>query len=73
MKASGTLGPLLQHALCIWLSLPLFVNGPFALITTAISAALGTHSLLKGNSRALTTIIAIIDSTGSAGAALLLF
>ncbi|GKD74596.1 putative glycerol-3-phosphate transporter 4, partial [Tanacetum coccineum] len=31
----------------------LFVNGPYALITTAVSADLGTHSSLKGDSRAL--------------------
>ncbi|KAK4718379.1 hypothetical protein R3W88_016717 [Solanum pinnatisectum] len=46
-----------------------FVNGPYALITTAVSAELGTHSSLKGNSRALATVTAIIDGTGSIGAA----
>ncbi|KAG0477672.1 hypothetical protein HPP92_012391 [Vanilla planifolia] len=48
----------------------LFVNGPYALITTAVSADLGTHGSLKGNSRALATVTAIIDGTGSAGAAI---
>lgn len=48
----------------------LFVNGPYALITTAVSADLGTHSSLKGDLRALATVTAIIDGTGSAGAAL---
>ena len=48
----------------------LFVNGPYALITTAVSADLGTHKSLKGDSRALTTVTAIIDGTGSLGAAL---
>ncbi|KAI4324898.1 hypothetical protein MLD38_030341 [Melastoma candidum] len=47
----------------------MFVNGPYALITTAVSADLGTHSSLKGNSRALATVTAIIDGTGSVGAA----
>ncbi|CAA0834585.1 Putative glycerol-3-phosphate transporter 1 [Striga hermonthica] len=47
----------------------MFVNGPYALITTAVSADLGTHSSLKGNSRALATVTAIIDGTGSIGAA----
>ncbi|KAL2920454.1 putative glycerol-3-phosphate transporter 1 [Bienertia sinuspersici] len=46
-----------------------FVNGPYALITTAVSADLGTHRSLKGNSRALATVTAIIDGTGSIGAA----
>ncbi|KAL3649722.1 hypothetical protein CASFOL_006125 [Castilleja foliolosa] len=48
----------------------LFVNGPYALITTAVSADLGTHRSLKGDSRALATVTAIIDGTGSIGAAL---
>ncbi|CAN6232691.1 unnamed protein product [Urochloa humidicola] len=48
----------------------LFVNGPYALITTAVSADLGTHKSLKGDSRALATVTAIIDGTGSLGAAL---
>uniref|UniRef100_A0A8D0G6E2 Glucose-6-phosphate exchanger SLC37A2 n=1 Tax=Sphenodon punctatus TaxID=8508 RepID=A0A8D0G6E2_SPHPU len=46
------------------------VNGPYALITTAVSADLGTHECLKGNSKALSTVTAIIDGTGSIGAAL---
>ncbi|KAJ0183037.1 hypothetical protein K1T71_001013 [Dendrolimus kikuchii] len=45
------------------------VNGPYALITTAVSAELGTHSSLAGNSQALATVTAIIDGTGSVGAA----
>ncbi|EEE57489.1 hypothetical protein OsJ_07763 [Oryza sativa Japonica Group] len=48
----------------------LFVNGPYALITTAVSADLGTHKSLKGDSRALATVTSIIDGTGSLGAAL---
>ncbi|KAG6477878.1 putative glycerol-3-phosphate transporter 4 [Zingiber officinale] len=47
----------------------LFVNGPYALITTAVSADLGTHKSLKGDSRALATVTALIDGTGSVGAA----
>lgn len=45
------------------------VNGPYALITTAVSAELGTHSSLGDNSKALATVTAIIDGTGSIGAA----
>lgn len=48
----------------------LLVNGPYALITTAVAADLGTQSLTGGNSRALATVTAIIDGTGSVGAAL---
>ncbi|GFH10165.1 MFS domain-containing protein [Haematococcus lacustris] len=46
------------------------VNGPYALITTAVSADLGTHESLQGNSKALATVTAIIDGMGSLGAAL---
>lgn len=45
------------------------VNGPYALITTSVSAELGQHSSLEGNSKALATVTAIIDGTGSIGAA----
>ncbi|GAB4825926.1 hypothetical protein Ancab_008794 [Ancistrocladus abbreviatus] len=48
----------------------IFVNGPYALITTAVSCDLGTHSSLRGHSRALATVTAIIDGTGSIGAAI---
>lgn len=45
----------------------LLVNGPYALITTAVAAELGTHHSLEGNSKALATVAAIIDGTGSIG------
>ncbi|XP_076928693.1 putative glycerol-3-phosphate transporter 1 [Bidens hawaiensis] len=54
----------------LMLIIGMFVNGPYALITTAVSADLGTHRSLKGNSKALATVIAIIDGTGSIGAAI---
>ncbi|XP_070140090.1 glucose-6-phosphate exchanger SLC37A2 isoform X1 [Drosophila kikkawai] len=47
----------------------IFVNGPYALITTSVSAELGQHSCLEGNANALATVTAIIDGTGSIGAA----
>ncbi|CAI5514180.1 unnamed protein product [Closterium sp. Naga37s-1] len=47
-----------------------FVNGPYALITCAVSADLGQHASLRGNSKGLATVTAIIDGTGSLGAAL---
>ncbi|XP_015588754.1 glucose-6-phosphate exchanger SLC37A2 isoform X2 [Cephus cinctus] len=47
----------------------LLVNGPYALITTTVSAELGTHPSLGDNSKALATVTAIIDGTGSIGAA----
>ncbi|XP_019857467.1 PREDICTED: glucose-6-phosphate exchanger SLC37A2-like [Amphimedon queenslandica] len=48
----------------------LFINGPYALITTAVSGDLGTHKSLKDNQKAKATVTAIIDGTGSLGAAL---
>ena len=44
----------------------ILVSGPYALITSAISAELGTHKKLKG-SKALATVSAIINGTGSVG------
>lgn len=46
------------------------VNGPYALITTAVSAELGTHPSLGNNAKALATVTSIIDGTGSVGAAI---
>ena len=45
----------------------LLVNGPYALITTAVSTELGTHQSLRGSAKALATVTAIIDGTGSIG------
>ena len=46
------------------------VNGPYSLITTAISADLGTHETLRNSVNAKGTVVAIIDGVGSFGAAL---
>ncbi|GFR64303.1 sugar phosphate exchanger 2 [Elysia marginata] len=43
----------------------LAVNGPYALITTAVSADLGTHKTVRDNAKALGMVTAIIDGTGS--------
>ena len=48
----------------------LFVNGPYALITTAVSADLGTRPNLVKNTQALATVVAVIDGAGSLGSAL---
>eukprot|EP00088_Acartia_fossae_P004823 TRINITY_DN12089_c0_g1_i6.p1 TRINITY_DN12089_c0_g1~~TRINITY_DN12089_c0_g1_i6.p1 ORF type:complete len:537 (-),score=144.07 TRINITY_DN12089_c0_g1_i6:268-1878(-) len=45
----------------------LLVNGPYALITTAVSAELGQHPSLQGSQKALATVTAIIDGVGSFG------
>lgn len=67
-RAYGTIS--LTWNIVLMLVTGMFVNGPYALITTAVSADLGTHSSLNGNSRALATVTAIIDGTGSVGAAI---
>lgn len=54
--------------ICLFLT-GMMVNGPYALITTAVSADLGTHSSLQGNAAALATVTSIIDGVGSIGAA----
>eukprot|EP00058_Branchiostoma_floridae_P022480 XP_002607970.1 hypothetical protein BRAFLDRAFT_58218 [Branchiostoma floridae] len=45
-----------------------FIGGPANLISSAISADLGRQDLIKGNSEALSTVIGIVDGTGSVGA-----
>jgi OPA family glycerol-3-phosphate transporter-like MFS transporter 1/2 len=47
-----------------------FVNGPYALITTAVSADLGSHPSLKGDLSLTATVTGIIDGTGSVGASI---
>lgn len=46
------------------------LGGPANLISTAISADLGTHESIQGDAAALSTVTGIIDGTGSIGAAL---
>ncbi|KAJ1440090.1 Sugar phosphate transporter [Sesbania bispinosa] len=67
-RAFGSISMLANIAL-MFLS-GFLVNGPYSLITTAVAADLGTQNLDGGNSRALATVTAIIDGTGSVGAAL---
>jgi len=45
-----------------------FINAPYALITTAVSADLGTRLSGEGNERILSLVTGIIDGTGSFGA-----
>ena len=52
------------------LSTGFLLGGPANLISTAISADLGTHESLRGNTAALATVTGIIDGTGSVGAAI---
>ncbi|OQS00361.1 sugar phosphate exchanger [Thraustotheca clavata] len=47
------------------------LGGPANLISTAISADLGTCPTLRGNTAALATVTGIIDGTGSVGAAII--
>nr|AKN21658.1 slc37a-2 [Schmidtea mediterranea] len=46
------------------------IGGPATLISSAISADLGSEPLLSGNAAALSTVTGIIDGTGSVGAAI---
>lgn len=57
----------LASNIVLLMTVGLLVNGPYALITTAVSAELGTHQSLRGSARALATVTAIIDGTGSIG------
>eukprot|EP00249_Psilotum_nudum_P019215 c27147_g1_i1 orf=362-1549(+) len=62
-------GVSLIHMIALMTLAGVCVNGPYALITTAVSADLGTHISLKENAKALATVTAIIDGIGSVGAA----
>lgn len=55
--------------ICLQVICGALVNGPYALITTAVAAELGTHKSILESSKALATVTAIIDGTGSIGAA----
>ncbi|XP_047075424.1 putative glycerol-3-phosphate transporter 5 [Lolium rigidum] len=67
-RAFGSIS--MRHNLGLMFISGYFVNGPYSLITTAVATDLGTQDAIKGNSRALATVSAIIDGTGSVGAAL---
>ena len=54
---------------CVMFILGAFVNGPYALITTAVSADLGSHPMLGSDASALATVSGIVDGMGTAGAA----
>ncbi|EUB54940.1 Sugar phosphate exchanger [Echinococcus granulosus] len=60
----------LPVCICMLLTLGFLIVGPYSLITTVVSADLGTHQSLAGNAKALSTVVAIIDGTGSIGAAI---
>lgn len=47
-----------------------FINAPYALITTAVSADLGSHKSVRDDDQVLATVTGIIDGTGSLGAVL---
>lgn len=67
-RAFGSIS--MRHNIVLMFISGYFVNGPYSLITTAVATDLGTQDAIKGNSRALATVSAIIDGTGSVGAAL---
>lgn len=55
------------HNVCLQLIAGSLVNGPYALITTAVSTDLGSR---VKDGKAMATVAAIIDGTGSLGAAI---
>ncbi|XP_067928846.1 glucose-6-phosphate exchanger SLC37A2-like isoform X2 [Watersipora subatra] len=67
-KIFGSLS--MSNAVGLLLATGFLVNGPYCLITTSVSADLGTHPSLSSNAKALATVTAIIDGTGSIGAAI---
>lgn len=63
------LGPMMVLLFCTGF----MMGGPANLVSGCISADLGTHKSLRGNSKALATVTGIIDGTGSIGAAIVQF
>lgn len=55
------------HNICLQLLVGALVNGPYALITTAVSTDLGSR---VKDGKAMATVASIIDGTGSIGAAI---
>lgn len=51
----------------------LFVEAPYVVISTSVSADLGTHKLIKRNYRALSTVGGIIEGTGALGASVVTY
>ncbi|XP_014231183.1 glucose-6-phosphate exchanger SLC37A2 isoform X2 [Trichogramma pretiosum] len=48
--------------------LGILANSPYSLITTSVCAVLGSQPILGSNTKAMATVTAIIDGTGSVGA-----
>ena len=66
-SAAATMTTSLVPSIAMLSLMGFLVNGPYALITTAVSAELGVHPCLQGNAKAKATVAAIIDGTGSIG------
>jgi len=67
LTAKLTESGILEYKLLMML-VGMFINAPYALITTAVSADLGTTT--KGDADLMATVTGIIDGTGSIGAAI---
>jgi len=69
-KVTNALGPSTGPNVAMMIVVALLVNGPVALITTAVSADLGNHPSLKNDKRLAATVAGIIDASGSMGSAI---
>jgi OPA family glycerol-3-phosphate transporter-like MFS transporter 1/2 len=69
---SAAVGDRLGPNIALMLGVGMLVNGPYALITTAVTADLGSHKSLqgKGSSHMVATVAGLIDGTGSIGSAI---
>lgn len=47
-----------------------FLGGPYIIVSSAITADLGRNPLIKGNTKAVTTVSGIIEGSGSLAAAI---
>jgi len=64
--STSRIGPDVEANVVLMMMVGFFVNAPYALITTAVSADLGSQ--VKGDAKLLSLVSGIIDGTGSFGA-----
>jgi len=65
-NTTASAGPIVSTNVWLMILVGFFINAPYALITTAVSADIGTQ--VEGNERLLSLVTGVIDGFGSFGA-----
>lgn len=69
-KITSEVGPKTEPNVWMMILVGFWINGPVGLITTAVSADLGSHPSLNGDERLIASVVGVIDGVGSFGGAL---